>query len=319
MEMSIGTNIRRLRLNRNITQEQLAEVMNLTCAAVSKWERGETFPDITLLQPLAYYFEVTIDELMGYSAHKIDQTIEDLLERYHTLYRTDFGAARDLIVQAYRDYPNDWRILHCYMWNIGGDYADNDPQVLLAHKDEFRAICQKLLDTCPNHHVCHDAWNMRAKLLWAEGKTDEALDIYFNHFYNWYETSGQKSEQLFPKDTPEFLTWVRRNMCDLIDFAADKLVKSHFFDPALPLKERVAKVETYGDELLRLAQETGEAFFVCAAYSFFARLSNDLKYRGGDEEDRARAEEKFRIARETIVKFSENDESLQGYRKLRRI
>lgn len=319
MEMSIGSNIRRLRLNRDITQEQLAEAMNLTCAAVSKWERGETFPDITLLQPLAYYFDVTIDELMGYSTHKVDQAIEDLLEQYRLLYRTDAAAARDLIVQAYHDYPNDWRILHRYMWNIGGDYADNDPQVLLEHKDEFLVICQKLLDACPDHHVCQDAWNMRAKLLWAEGKTDEALDIYRNHFYNWYETSGQKSEQLFPKNTPEFLTWVRRNLYELVDFAADKLVKSHFFDPSLPLKERVAKVEVYGDEFLRLAQETGELFFGCAAYSFFARLKNDLNYRGGDEEDRARAGEKCRIARELLINLSENDEILQEYRKMRQI
>lgn len=44
--------------------------MNVTCAAVSKWERGETYPDITLLQPLSYFFEVTLDELMGYDQKK---------------------------------------------------------------------------------------------------------------------------------------------------------------------------------------------------------------------------------------------------------
>ena len=65
MEMNIGANIKRLRNKKNITQEQLATAMNISCAAVSKWERGETYPDITLLQPLAYFFEVTLDELMG--------------------------------------------------------------------------------------------------------------------------------------------------------------------------------------------------------------------------------------------------------------
>ena len=66
MKMTIGTNIKRLRAAKEITQEQLSVAMNVTCAAVSKWERGETYPDITLLQPLAYYFGVTLDELMGY-------------------------------------------------------------------------------------------------------------------------------------------------------------------------------------------------------------------------------------------------------------
>ena len=65
MKIAIGSNIKRLRTAKNITQEQLSVAMNVTCAAVSKWEREETYPDITLLQPLAYFFGVTLDELMG--------------------------------------------------------------------------------------------------------------------------------------------------------------------------------------------------------------------------------------------------------------
>ena len=44
MEMTIGANIKRLRTAKNITQEQLSVAMNVTCAAVSKWERGTTLP-----------------------------------------------------------------------------------------------------------------------------------------------------------------------------------------------------------------------------------------------------------------------------------
>lgn len=46
MKITIGTNIKRLRSDKGITQEQLAEAMNVTCAAVSKWERGETYPSL---------------------------------------------------------------------------------------------------------------------------------------------------------------------------------------------------------------------------------------------------------------------------------
>ena len=42
MKMLIGNNIKRLRTNKNITQEQLSDAMNVTCAAVSKWERGDS-------------------------------------------------------------------------------------------------------------------------------------------------------------------------------------------------------------------------------------------------------------------------------------
>ncbi len=65
MTIRIGDNIKRLRMQRKVTQEQLAEALNVSSVAVSKWERGETMPDIALLPKLAYYFQVTIDELMS--------------------------------------------------------------------------------------------------------------------------------------------------------------------------------------------------------------------------------------------------------------
>ena len=73
MKITIGTNIKRLRSDNGITQEQLAEAMNVTCAAVSKWERGETYPDISMLQPLAFYFGVSLDVLMGYDKEKVNE------------------------------------------------------------------------------------------------------------------------------------------------------------------------------------------------------------------------------------------------------
>ncbi|MBR6917978.1 MAG: helix-turn-helix transcriptional regulator, partial [Clostridia bacterium] len=97
MEITIGANIKRLRVTKSVTQEQLAEAMNVTPAGVSKWERGETYPDITLLQPLAYYFGVTLDDLMGYDEKKVDQTIEELIAEFWRVYRQDWRAANKLI------------------------------------------------------------------------------------------------------------------------------------------------------------------------------------------------------------------------------
>ena len=65
MQLYIGENIKRLRRQKGITQETLAERMNVSTAAVSKWERNETFPDISMVIPLASYFGVSTDELLG--------------------------------------------------------------------------------------------------------------------------------------------------------------------------------------------------------------------------------------------------------------
>lgn len=64
--MAIGKNIKRLRLNSGLTQEQLAEKLHLSGQAVSKWENETALPDIVLLPALADCFGVTIDELMDY-------------------------------------------------------------------------------------------------------------------------------------------------------------------------------------------------------------------------------------------------------------
>ena len=309
MKLLIGNKIKQLRLNKNITQEQLAEAMNVSCAAVSKWERGETYPDITLLQPLAYYFNVSLDELMEYNTVKLEHTIQTILDQYTALYRKDPDAARQLIIQAKNDYPNDYRILHCYMWNLAGDYADNDPQTLLCHKEEFLSICNKILHSCEDSHIRLDAFNMQAKLAHAEGRTKDALAIYQNHFFNWYETSGQKSEQLFAKHTPEFSYWIHKNLYELASFAADKLVKAYLFGDILTIEEKLNKLEYYGDFILKFAIETKEAFFAILAKSLFERLCNDLRYRnlGNTDADIIRITDKYLASIKITTELSETD------------
>lgn len=62
----IGKNIKKLRTAKNITQEQLASSLHISNQAVSKWEKEQAFPDISLLPMLADFFGVTMDELFGY-------------------------------------------------------------------------------------------------------------------------------------------------------------------------------------------------------------------------------------------------------------
>lgn len=69
--MSIGKNIKRLRQNKNLTQEQLATALHLSNQAVSKWEKESALPDISLLPLLADYFGVTIDELFDYKLNAL--------------------------------------------------------------------------------------------------------------------------------------------------------------------------------------------------------------------------------------------------------
>ena len=65
-EMNLGRILIENRHKRGITQDALAAHIGVSKGAVSKWETGSSLPDISLLPQLASYFDISIDELIGY-------------------------------------------------------------------------------------------------------------------------------------------------------------------------------------------------------------------------------------------------------------
>lgn len=65
MTLYIGENLKKQRKLRELTQEQLADILGVSFQSVSKWERGEVYPDIEMLPTIANCFGITVDELLG--------------------------------------------------------------------------------------------------------------------------------------------------------------------------------------------------------------------------------------------------------------
>ena len=63
--MDLGKNIYELRKAKQVTQEELAAELGVTAAAVSKWEKGNTLPDVLMVCAIADHFGITTDELLG--------------------------------------------------------------------------------------------------------------------------------------------------------------------------------------------------------------------------------------------------------------
>ena len=79
--MKIHEIIRKQRKERGLTQEELARYLGVSAPAVNKWEKGQSYPDITLLPVMAAYFNMSVDELLGYEPQMIKQDIEKLYHR----------------------------------------------------------------------------------------------------------------------------------------------------------------------------------------------------------------------------------------------
>lgn len=91
LKVQIGTNISNLRKRQGLTQAGLGEKLNYSDKAVSKWERGESAPDILTLVAIAELFEVSVDDLLrdpdalpqqtGSVQHVMDLAVQKTLKR----------------------------------------------------------------------------------------------------------------------------------------------------------------------------------------------------------------------------------------------
>ena len=80
-KLNISKCIIQKRKEKGITQEKLAEYIGVSKGAVSKWESGQSYPDILLLPELATYFNVSVDELLGYSPQLTNEDIKKIYNK----------------------------------------------------------------------------------------------------------------------------------------------------------------------------------------------------------------------------------------------
>ena len=83
--MNLDKNLRFLRKNHNLTQEELAEALGLSPQTISKWENNVTSPDISLLPLLADYYNISIDELLQYDSASRKAELKALAHKIHVL------------------------------------------------------------------------------------------------------------------------------------------------------------------------------------------------------------------------------------------
>lgn len=115
MTIYLGENIKRLRLGRNITQETLAEFLGVTFQSVSRWERGEGYPDITVLPSIASFFDVTVDSLLGVDKAKKEDKIKEYLKLYDNIRLKEADSVFAEFKKSVKEFPGDFRILIRYM------------------------------------------------------------------------------------------------------------------------------------------------------------------------------------------------------------
>ncbi|MBE6642016.1 MAG: helix-turn-helix transcriptional regulator, partial [Ruminococcaceae bacterium] len=108
----IGIKIKELRKKKDMTQEKLAEYLNVSFQAVSKWETGAASPDLSMIVPLARLLDVTTDELFGVDSNEELLRQEKLKEIYYETWKTgDIEKRYKISKTAVEEYPGNLEYL----------------------------------------------------------------------------------------------------------------------------------------------------------------------------------------------------------------
>lgn len=157
--MQIGENIRKLRREKGLTQETLAEFLGVSFQSISKWERNESYPDITMIPAIASFFGISSDRLLGIDNSERENKILQYLKDYDELRTKNSPYVYEQLSNAVKEFPGDFRLIIRYleMLLMTKSNADSDGELIL---EEVEAIYGNILRYCTN-----DTVRMRAKRL----------------------------------------------------------------------------------------------------------------------------------------------------------
>ena len=181
--MTIGQRIKKLRRERDITQEQLAEYLNLSASAVSQWECDRVMPDISQLPLLANLFEVSADVLLGID---VDSKAKKIDEIYRTAVRTSQDGQRREAVELLRDglrqYPDSFRLMEFLvgeLWCLwcGTPRDDGLAAEIASYQRQMETCIDKILAGCTDDAIRRGAIETACLLYPRIGRYDDAVKL----------------------------------------------------------------------------------------------------------------------------------------------
>ncbi|MGI6150386.1 MAG: helix-turn-helix domain-containing protein [Christensenellales bacterium] len=206
VRLKLNENIRQYRKQRGMTQEQLAEAMGVSVGAVSKWETGQTNPELGLIAQLADFFGVSIDVLLGYvlKSNNRENTIQHI-KRLNLEKRFDEAPAE--IAKALQKYPNCFEVVyHSGILLSNLSLEKNDPAALNKALELFERSCE-LIDQNADPEISLSTIQNRIAMIYANrDQFDKAIELMRknnasgvnNAWIGYYLTHQGKYEEALP-------------------------------------------------------------------------------------------------------------------------
>ncbi len=270
MSKSMGEILRDLRKANGMTQEQVAQTLNVSFQSISRWENGLSYPDVTLVPTIARLFDVSTDTLFDMDTTERERTRERYEQQYKEHRKNgNLSACRDTMQEALEQFPRD----HHIMMNLaetlhlfeGGSAAERAEYADDQYAAKIHSLCERVLEDCKKEQERLRAILLLCKYYAAAGNLHEAIQLVngvadFEHcrelLHGEILIGDEKRHQL------------QKTMLKMVDYVATTLVNMSFrkdygMTDTLTFDERITYVKT-ANELYALMIPDGN-------YQFFHR------------------------------------------------
>ena len=198
--MNIGANIKKCRRQNEMTQEMLAESLNVSVSAVSQWELGKTAPDLSLLPALCNLFNVSSDELLGIDITKKEERIQMIISSALSKGGNGYHKeAAQIIRHGLEEFPGNYKLmaalsdhLYAHSRKLPNDERQNT-------RSEIIELCEKILAGCTDDPIRWDAIQLLCYCYSEANDTKKAEQLAWT-MPNIYITSGALLTKVYHGD-----------------------------------------------------------------------------------------------------------------------
>ncbi|MFQ9847270.1 MAG: helix-turn-helix domain-containing protein [[Clostridium] leptum] len=143
--MKINQIIREKRKELSLTQEQIADFLGVSTPAVNKWEKGSTYPDITLLPALARLLKIDLNTLMSFHDDLTDIEIENFVNEVDkTVQEQDYDTAFQKAINKIYEYPTCENLIYSVILYLEGALALYNVSEIEQYREKYETFYKRL-------------------------------------------------------------------------------------------------------------------------------------------------------------------------------
>lgn len=249
--MNLGSNIKDLRIQKKLTQEELAQILGTSSKSVSRWEQNITAPDITLLPFIANIFEVSVDELLGVEHIKQDEYLKTVKsEAIKYAQHNDYENELKLWMEAYKKFPNNDEI-KVSLINIMNTI--NIIKNEIKYSNEVIRLAESILEKSSDNLIRLEATKILVEL-YSQMNNIKMAENYAKKLPNNLFLTRNVMETRYLKDA-NLLTAIQMNVSE---FMTEIMRESEF----IIYDNRIKMSNEYKKEYLERSIKIEELFFV---------------------------------------------------------